>query len=463
MGYPITQTTAVRPLFFFMGSTADPLAGVTGLTGGSAPAVKITKLGGSAVTPSGAISEVDATNHPGWYKVAADAGDSDTLGPLLLSATGTGAKPWHDVFEVVAYNPSDAAAAGLTRLDAAVTTRLAPTTAGRTLDVTAGGEAGIDLANVGSPTTTVNLSGLTIKTATDVETKLDTLLTRLSSARAGYLDNLSAGAVATVQDINNLNQSASRRVLLTTVGQMERPESGSTTYQVEARTYTGDGALVNADTTPTLTATGLTTGSLAANLSAATNPSTGVYRWTYTASSAATLEQVRFDLSCAISSDTQTMSVHSQVCDFVAATFTTTDRATLNAAATAAALSSGLGTVNTTLTAISSYIDTEVAAILAAVDTEVASIVSLATGIKAKTDLLPGDPGDESNIQASIAAVAATLVTLTASVNKIKWVVANVRSVTDGVLTGFDDNGTTPKIDLEMGTTPGEITASTLR
>lgn len=39
---------------------------------------------------------------------------------------------------------------------------LQPTTAGRTLDVTATGEAGIDLANVGAPTTTLNLSGTTI-------------------------------------------------------------------------------------------------------------------------------------------------------------------------------------------------------------------------------------------------------------------------------------------------------------
>ena len=47
---------------------------------------------------------------------------------------------------------------------------LRPTVAGRTLDVSAGGEAGVDWANVGGPTTTVGLSGTTVKTATDVET-----------------------------------------------------------------------------------------------------------------------------------------------------------------------------------------------------------------------------------------------------------------------------------------------------
>lgn len=44
---------------------------------------------------------------------------------------------------------------------------LRPTVDQRTLDISSGGEAGIDLGNVGNPTTTVNLSGLTIKAVTD--------------------------------------------------------------------------------------------------------------------------------------------------------------------------------------------------------------------------------------------------------------------------------------------------------
>lgn len=40
-----------------------------------------------------------------------------------------------------------------------------PTTAGRTLDVSANGEAGIDWANIGSPTTTVALTGTTVSSS----------------------------------------------------------------------------------------------------------------------------------------------------------------------------------------------------------------------------------------------------------------------------------------------------------
>lgn len=43
---------------------------------------------------------------------------------------------------------------------------LVPTTAGRKLDVSAGGEAGLDWANIGAPTTTVALSGTTVGTVT---------------------------------------------------------------------------------------------------------------------------------------------------------------------------------------------------------------------------------------------------------------------------------------------------------
>lgn len=67
---------------------------------------------------------------------------------------------------------------------------LRPTTAGRTLDVTATGEAGIDWANVGSPTTTVNFSGTTIKTATDVETDTADIQSRLPAALvSGRMDS----------------------------------------------------------------------------------------------------------------------------------------------------------------------------------------------------------------------------------------------------------------------------------
>lgn len=154
-----------------------------------------------------------------------------------------------------------------------------------------------------------------------------------TSARATYLDNVNVGgAVASQADITALNQSASRRIIVSGVTQYERPESGSVTFQIEARTYDGDGAAVNADVVPTLSATGFPSGSnLSANLSAATNPTTGVYRWTYTVSSAAALEQIRFDASATIASGVFTMSLYAQVVDLVSATWTSADASRLTA------------------------------------------------------------------------------------------------------------------------------------
>jgi len=79
----------------------------------------------------------------------------------------------------------------------AVTTRaLRPTVDGRTLDVSSGGEAGLDWANIGSPTTTQNLSGTSVKTATDVETDTQDIQSRLPAALVSGRIDASVGAVA---------------------------------------------------------------------------------------------------------------------------------------------------------------------------------------------------------------------------------------------------------------------------
>lgn len=67
---------------------------------------------------------------------------------------------------------------------------LTPTTAGRTLDVSAGGEAGIDWANIGSPTTAVNLS------ATNIDA--DQVVASVSGA-VGSVTGLTASDVAAIK------------------------------------------------------------------------------------------------------------------------------------------------------------------------------------------------------------------------------------------------------------------------
>lgn len=74
---------------------------------------------------------------------------------LDVTATGEGGIDWANIG-----SPTTTV-----NLSGTSTLALEPTTAGRKLDVTTTGEAGIDWANVGSPTTTVGLTGTTISTS----------------------------------------------------------------------------------------------------------------------------------------------------------------------------------------------------------------------------------------------------------------------------------------------------------
>lgn len=65
---------------------------------------------------------------------------------------------------------------------------LRPTTAGRTLDVSATGEAGVDWANVGSPTTAVNLS------ATNID--VDQVVASVSGNVTGSVGSVATGGIA---------------------------------------------------------------------------------------------------------------------------------------------------------------------------------------------------------------------------------------------------------------------------
>ena len=71
----------------------------------------------------------------GWYALAPDAADTNTPGSLVVHGSSAGADPTDKECLVVAVDPYDAAAGGLSNLDAAVTTRSAPGDA-MTLDLT---------------------------------------------------------------------------------------------------------------------------------------------------------------------------------------------------------------------------------------------------------------------------------------------------------------------------------------
>lgn len=115
MSYQIKNGSTAYPLVFMMVDSADHVSAKTGLS----PTVTLSKAGGSFASPAGAVSEIGS----GWYKVAGNAADSNTNGPLILHATASGADPTDILYEVVAYDPQDSNGLGLTNLDATVSSR----------------------------------------------------------------------------------------------------------------------------------------------------------------------------------------------------------------------------------------------------------------------------------------------------------------------------------------------------
>lgn len=102
----ILKGSAVIPLEFLMVLSSDHITPATGL----APTVLIGKNGGVFAPPAGAVSEISN----GWYKVAPNATDSNTYGPIKLHASAATADPTdRDPWQVVAYDPNDPNALGI--------------------------------------------------------------------------------------------------------------------------------------------------------------------------------------------------------------------------------------------------------------------------------------------------------------------------------------------------------------
>lgn len=112
MAYDIQQSTTQSALLFFMVASSDHISALTG----ASPTVTLSKNGAAFASPSGAVTEIAN----GWYKVAGNATDTATLGPLALHATAASGDPCDIlVANIVAYNPQTANL-GLTNVSANV-------------------------------------------------------------------------------------------------------------------------------------------------------------------------------------------------------------------------------------------------------------------------------------------------------------------------------------------------------
>jgi hypothetical protein len=138
---------------YFKFTTYNPSTGAPFTLAGT-PAISVYKDNSVTQSTTGVTLTVDFDTVTGLHHVAVDTSADGTF-----YAAGS-------FFDVVittgTVNAVSAVGTVVGRFTLRKTSALKPTTAGRTLDVSAGGEAGIDWANIGSPTTAVNLSATNI-------------------------------------------------------------------------------------------------------------------------------------------------------------------------------------------------------------------------------------------------------------------------------------------------------------
>jgi hypothetical protein len=141
---------------YFKFTTMQPSSGAPFTLAGT-PALSVYKDNSTTQTTTGVTLTADFDGVTGLNHVAIDTSDAFySAGSFfdVVITTGT-------------VDSVSAVGTVVGRFTLRKTACLKPTAAGRSLDVSSGGEAGIDFANIGSPTTTLNLSGTTIKAVTD--------------------------------------------------------------------------------------------------------------------------------------------------------------------------------------------------------------------------------------------------------------------------------------------------------
>lgn len=147
----LKQSTAVDVL---IGPFLDKTDAATAEPGES-PSVKLSKNGQALAAKNDATTPVHDAD--GYYNCELDATDTNTVGTLILTVAASGAalpvRHEYQVVEEAIYD--DLFASGAVGY-------LKPTTAGRTLDVTTGGNAGIDWGNVQNPTASVSLDNTSL-------------------------------------------------------------------------------------------------------------------------------------------------------------------------------------------------------------------------------------------------------------------------------------------------------------
>lgn len=169
--------------------------------------------------------------------------------------------------------------------------------------------------------------------AANIPADVDTLLSRLSSARAGYLDKLNiTGNVASSAEVTTIQNNTTTRIALPSF--FERPDAGSDDFVLDLYIYDEQGTMEAPDSIPTLTVVNQAGTDRSGNLTNAgimTLIGVGHYRISYTVASGHAIEQLRFEFTVIEGGNTRLAGAMTQVVDTTAVDFTSADRTKLDA------------------------------------------------------------------------------------------------------------------------------------
>jgi len=419
------KNTAYRVTFPIYDADGDLVTGATGLDS------EVSKDAGTFADCTNEATEIATSSGIYYLDLTSTEMNADCVA-VIVKTSSSGAKT-----TVLIMYPQESGDVKATVEDyASGKAPLQPTTAGRTLDVTATGAAGIDWGNVENPTTTVNLSGTTISTSQAVAS-VSGAVGSVTGAVGSVTGNVGGNVVGSVGSISGvtfptnfaaLGINASGHVSRVTLADTITTYTGNTPQTGDA--YARIGATGSGLTSLAPAATALSTATWTATRAGYLDNLSGgavMLAASYSAppSAAANAGAVRTELATELgridvatstrlasasysappSAGTISTTVWSDVSRTLTAfgfTVSTNDAASISAIkaktdnlpsdpADASDIAAAFSTVNSTLSTIASYVDTEVASILAAVDTEVAAI-------KAKTDNLPTSPAAAGDI-----------------------------------------------------------------
>lgn len=173
-------TAAYRRIPIHLVDATDGITAETGITG----TPQISKNGASWSNTSGTITEIGN----GAYYIELTAGELDTLGFGMVRFKTAATAEFQGMFQVVPWDPYDGAGLGLSRIDAAITTRSSLTTGNVETSVT----TVLNTAIPGSPT------------ANSPFERIATMDDAYTATRGGKLDNLDA-AITTRATPANVN------------------------------------------------------------------------------------------------------------------------------------------------------------------------------------------------------------------------------------------------------------------